>query len=152
MNVTLLVIVPVCVIGAIYYKRKTIEGSSIQEQLLISYKLMKFDQEILRGVIPRIVSNKPLLNLQTVSFYKGNAKKRQMKNQLRWKKINIYMLYLTARVCNKNIIETVAGCVACAMDRKICTCATSKTSSSLKKKKKKKLNLFPFSPPLPNLV
>ena len=76
MNVTLLVIVPVCVIGAIYHKRKTIEGSPIQEQLLISDKLMKFDQEILRGVIPRIVSKKPLLNLQTVSFYKGNAKKK----------------------------------------------------------------------------
>ena len=134
MSVTLHVIVPVCVIGPKYYKRKIIEGSPVQEQLLISFKLMKFDQAILSGVIPRIASQKPLLNLQTVSFYKGNAKKRQMKNQLRWKKINIYILYLTARVCNKNIIETVAGCVACAMDRKICSCATSKTSSSLEKK------------------
>lgn len=51
--------------------------------------------------------------------------------------INIDMLELTAPACRRNIIETVAaGYVVCAMDKKICNCATSKASSILKKKKK----------------
>ena len=58
--------------------------------------------------------------------------------------INIDMLELTAPACRRNIIETVAaGYVVCAMDKKICNCATSKASSILKKKNR----LFPFSRP-----